>query len=305
MAEANKRKKLDPGYGKKPKLGRGLVISSPVRVSEGSLHATGAQLDPVELRFALLFWDRIAWPRTPVINLAGNADSQFLEQANILIRPQPPRQGSGPLERAYANALIGAFLELEAKERGCWSLSEGDRSFTNELSSNLLTANRGVAVELYRSIPIPSADVPLQDILEFRERRQSELLALRHEINEYARIIVDSNDQDAALQAQRERIDQSCANVIRVTAERRLPFTISDIKFTTEIEVGKLAVGAVVGLLAAPTFGLPLVGAAVGGFALAAASGLKVSADFGLNRPIRKTDPFRYVYSLHEEIDWT
>lgn len=304
MGEAKRRKQFDPSYGKKPKLGRGLVVSSPVEIRNGSLLAKSGQLDPAELRFALLFWDRIAWPRSRVISFPGNAESEFLEQSSVLIRPAVPPERSGPLPTVFANSHIAAFLELDAKEPGCWSLSEGDRSFSYEQASNLLVANRGVSVELYRSIPIPSADVPLQDILEFRGRRQPELIALRHEINEYARLIVNSNDQDAVLQAQRERIDQSCADVIRVTTERRLPFTISDFKFTTEIEVGKLALGAVAGLIAAPTIGLPLVGAAVGGLALAAVSGLKISADFGLNRAASKANPFRYVYSLHEEIDW-
>lgn len=301
--EAKRRKAGDPTYGKRPKLGRGIVLSSPVHITEGRLASRGGQLDAHELRFALLFWDRIAWPHNPIIDYQGNSESHFLEQEGVLIRPRC-RPQSGPVEKVFADAHIGAFLELESQERGCWSLSEGERTFLNELPTDLLVRDRGIAVELYRSIPIPTADVPLEDILEFRAARQPELLALRHEISDYSRLVVNSSDQDEVLQVQRERVEQACASVLRVTIERRLPFTISDFKFTSEIEVGKLAAGAVAGLIAAPVIGLPTIGAALAGFAIAAAGGLKVTAEFGLRTPVKKVDPFRYVYSLHEKIDW-
>src|SRR5437867_4065483 len=58
---------------------RGLVISAPIVFRDEGLFLKSAALDPQELRFALLFWDRLEFPSSNIFNIAGDtAEEQFL-----------------------------------------------------------------------------------------------------------------------------------------------------------------------------------------------------------------------------------
>jgi hypothetical protein len=58
---------------------RGLVVSSPLVIQGGRIFVGSSNLDPQELRFSLLFWDRLAWPASRNIHFGSGPDEQFLE----------------------------------------------------------------------------------------------------------------------------------------------------------------------------------------------------------------------------------
>jgi hypothetical protein len=124
---------------------RGLVISSPVKVAADGTAVYEAGLDPQELRCALLYWDKFAWPDNNLISMGGGAEEQFLNEAGLLTRPKInltfPRGPfkSGPVT---AKAHVQGFLDLDKKEPGVWALAQGQRSFFVE--SGEVADDRGV-----------------------------------------------------------------------------------------------------------------------------------------------------------------
>ncbi len=70
MGEAKCRKVNDPNFGRVPKSAnyRGLVVSPPIEIDGTSLHVKSSNLDPQELRFALLFWDQLVWPSSRAVH---------------------------------------------------------------------------------------------------------------------------------------------------------------------------------------------------------------------------------------------
>jgi hypothetical protein len=186
MGEAKRRKARDPTYGR-PK--RGLVVSPPVEI-QGSTLRFLSQLDPQELRFALLFWDKLVWPKSRSVYIASGPDESFLEQAGILGRPE--YTFSGVAAPGLARTQIQAFLDLDRREPGVWSLAQGEDSFL--LKDRILTEGNGAFVELHRAIPVPDKDVPLDDILRFRDKRSDELQLLRHRIDIFVASINDSGE---------------------------------------------------------------------------------------------------------------
>ncbi|NMG73428.1 DUF6236 family protein [Aromatoleum diolicum] len=101
MQPIDSRFALPPGQ-------RGLVISTPARQQENGSWRIGKYLDPQNLRCALLFWDRLAWPSPHVMTQMNEEESttvDYLESSGVLVRPgypgavrvQPePRPFSGP-----------------------------------------------------------------------------------------------------------------------------------------------------------------------------------------------------------------
>jgi hypothetical protein len=66
---------------------RGLVISAPIKVlGPEKVQATARSTDPQELRFALLFWDRLVRPNNRLFPLipAENAEEKYLREEDIL-----------------------------------------------------------------------------------------------------------------------------------------------------------------------------------------------------------------------------
>lgn len=302
MGEAKRRRASDPNYGKRPKFGRGLVISNPVEVdpTNNSILSKSARIDPQELRFALLFWDKLAWPINDHIRIAGGPDEEFLEKAGILKRPfyNAP---AGPVATIFAAAHMQAFYDLEKDEPGGWALAEGEQSFFLKGAADQLVQNRGMTVKLYKAIPVPQHDIGLDDLLEFKERRLPELLDLRAKVDQFAEKIASSRDPYGSLLRQSQLIDQACADVLRVSREQGLPIGISDLKCTFEFNLKEIFTGATAAI-AAQNFGLDATSAILSGVAAGIAAGLKIEGDVGLHRKAAQKSPFRYVYRFHNEL---
>jgi hypothetical protein len=204
MGEAKRRASHDPTYGRSPHRGRGLVISSPITIDGSTVTVRSGQLDSQELRFALLFWETLAWPLWRVLHVVGDPDASFLEAAEILRRPE--YKFSGAFENVIPAIQIRAFLDLDQQEPGRWALAQGLNSVL--IKGLSLEAGRGAMVELYRAIPVPTREVPLNDILEFRVKRRDELVALRDEIDSLFVAISSANDKTLELQRHVARIDR-------------------------------------------------------------------------------------------------
>lgn len=182
MGEAKRRKESDPNFGRVPKdVGmRGLVVSPPIEIEGTRLFAKSSNLDPQELRFALLFWDRpLVWPSSRNIHFASGPDELFLESAKVLSRPDYTIDGDAA--QGIAKGQFQAYQDLDRSNPGAWALSQGENSFLFKQGQAI--EGEGALIELHRAIPILKQDVPLAEVLEFRQRRRDELVLLRHQLS--------------------------------------------------------------------------------------------------------------------------
>lgn len=304
VGEAKRRKDLDPFYGKIPKVGKGIVVSPAVSIgANGSFTMLGG-VDPVELRRAVLFWDRINRPTNNLIHIELSPDEKFLNECGILAEKNVRADFSGMIGHGYAESHLGAFSALEAEEPGLWTLSEGPNSFNLEADATF-REGRGALVELHRAIPLPERDVPLEDLLNFKEKRRDEIKNLTLELDGLFSRIINSADSDFELNRAISEIDQKCSDVIIVGRESGIKFSLSDFSYGVSLEVNStnlLTTGAA-GFLFGSTIGLPLVGGAIG----AAASTLKLNLSLGgkLQRSTKASElalsPYRVVSSLIDE----
>ena len=294
MGEAKRRMAADPHYGRAPKNGRGLVVTCPVEIDGGMIRIQGGTLDPQELRLALLFWDRLAWPTSNAIFIGGAADEKFLEECGVLSRPHYVMHGDGAdiMVRTY----LQAFADLDAKEPGCWALAQGRNTIL--LRENALEDARGVLVSLYSAIPVPNFDVPLQEVLEFRERRRDELLALRAHIDSLYQQVTTAVDSRHQLRVCFDEIDRACADVLRVQKERGFAMRLADLKASFNLNPLTLGELALKGSEVGTQYGMPTLGGLIG----AGLAAISLNADFGFRGRNLKGNPYRYVYDFHKEL---
>ncbi len=306
MSESKQRKLLDPSYGKRPKGGNGIMLV-PTFYQNGTDPSVtiAAELSADQLRFALCFWDRIAWPRIPHIPQSDNADIVFLRNAGVLTRPEATWQPNlTSAAHSLAESYFKIYQELARKEVGRWSLSAAAEFDIQSILGEVLVPDQGITVSLHRAIPIPTSDVALHDLLEFKQKRDSELLALRAELDDYKQLIAKSTDRAQTYAIQKDRIDAACVDLLVVSREAQLPVCISDMSMTFEMNGGGIAPAIAAAAALPNAFNFDHVQTLLASLGLFVASGIKLTATFGTRKAALKKSPFRYVHYLHEEIDW-
>ena len=299
MGESNQRKLSDPGYGVRHKGGNGIMLVPPFHEGKDGTLETHAGLSAENLRFALCFWEHIAWPSVSIFKSQISKDIDFLIRAGVLCRPEiqlrPTSMSAG---KSLAEAYFRSYRELETQDPGRWSLSAESEFDIKTFLGDQIVSDRGITVTLNRAIPIPTGNTPLDDLLEFKQNRASELMALRAELAESKRLITNSTDRAEALAAQWDRIDTACKDLLTVARELRMPVRIADFSVGMEINAGTLA-----GLVGA-TYNFKSTNEFLASLGLACASSVKLTGTYGTKKELLKKSPFRYVHHLHEEIDW-
>lgn len=297
MGEAKRRASNDRLFGKIPKTVemRGIVVSPPMVIDGTRLFAKMSNLHPQELRFSLLFWDKLVWPSSRAIHFASGPDEKFLESAGILTRPDYTFNGDGAT--GIALGQIQAFIDFEEKNPGSWSLSQGEDSLL--IKSGLSQVSAGTSLELHRAIPIPKHDVPLAEILEFKYRRRDELLYFRHHLESFAPSLSSANYQED-INAAIQKIDAACADLVKVGREYQFPMYLSNLKANLSISPSKLVPSSLAGFALGNSFGLAAASVAAGMAAIG--SMLEIKADINFRSVKREVSPFKYVYRIHNEL---
>lgn len=273
---------------------RGLVISpakirpnATYRVSR-ELSFVSYQLDPQELRFSLLFWDKLEIPEV-LPYVSGGPDEEFLWANRILSRMsfQPPPKFDGD---PVSLAQLAVFKFLNYHEPGVWSL--GTREGSVVLGDDELENNGGALVTLHQAIPVPDKDVPLQDILEFRQKRRPELLALRTHLEQIYHRVRTAGDGELALNTELGALERGIADHIRASKESRLKFR--GVTFSASLNLVRNATAAAAALSA----GFPTVTALLAG----AAAGISIGSGAGLTWGKPTDTPYSYVSAYHNEV---
>ena len=291
MGQAKQRKMNDPNYGKP--LHRGLIICPKTKIGKNDVSLDGS-LNPQELRFALMFWDKLVWPGMGLIKIEGTEDDQYLEQVGVLDRPV--YRLAGPVQEVVLNSQLMALRDREAKQPGQWGLLQGENAL--HFSDELYDPGKGAAIELIRAVPIPTMDTPLAEILEFKERRRDELLAFRQHMEALARNVYESADQSAELITHISEIQKVCSDLTTVGKEFQFPMHVAD--FKAALNLKPTLVGEVTGAWQwGSTYGLEIatVAAAVAGVR----SAVKLEGRPAL-RPIKvPASPYKYAYHISKE----
>jgi len=226
---------------------------------------------------------------------SSQPEIKLLKDEGILSRPIIPVDG-GEVGNIIWQCHVDAFLMHEKQEPGCWCLSEGPNSLLRN-DRNFLQ-NRGALIELTRAIPIPTRDAPMQEILEFKQKRRDEIYDLYSEIENLFTSVISSPDIEFELTRCIQNIEKSCAAVLDVSKESKIPFELSTQGINFSFDLSKIGSRAIAGFAIGSFLELGSLAAIVGGL-----SAISINIDANLNFRRRKQidSPFRFVGSLHRE----
>jgi hypothetical protein len=272
---------------------RGLIISSPIELDGSKILLKSTDLDIQDLRSSLLFWDRLDCPSNNIFHISGvGAEADFLLQEGILTRSSAHIAGSRDASDSLRLAQAETFKAREQMEPGLWSVSFGENSIAfadEEMKST------GILFKLHKCLLVPDRTVPIQEVLEFKCRRNAELVALRHHLSDVYQKILSSPDSELAYCVEIERLEKALADEIRVAKENKFPFRLTDIR--AKIDYGKVAKGVAIGY-GSSLLGFPTIPALLAG----AASGISIEQDVTLSLENSRKSPYEYVSLFHKEL---
>lgn len=273
---------------------RGLIIHNDLSAVREGISIRSSDLDPQNLRSQLLFWDKLDFPRGTWITFGdGSPEVEFLKQAGVLTRTETILPDGVIDGTMILRSMSEAFRIRELASPGMWSVSTipGLQVF----SKDQMEPGRGILVRLHNAIPVPEKEVPLHDILEFRARRRSELLNLRHNLERIYSVIVASPDRALTEQSEFSALQSAISDHVRVSRESR--FSLVNLSVDANVNVTPALVAGVTSY----TAGLGLAGSALAAVTTTAAS-LFVGPSFALKTAKSTAIPFQYVSSFHKEL---
>ncbi|WP_152665256.1 DUF6236 family protein [Serratia marcescens] len=151
-----------------------------------------------DLRFCSLFWDRIENPNSliyfePTDDFKVLMDEGIASQTQVVIDGIGGNGNSGNWMKELVMKNQMAFMNMQRGNVDIeWSLAQ-----TSDTLSSLSNATSRAVCEfnLYNAISSPVDGVSIHDVLEFKERRRDELIALRSVIDD-STFRVSSNPED-------------------------------------------------------------------------------------------------------------
>lgn len=194
---------------------RGIIISPPVKIiNGGGLHAESSEISEEQLRFSLLFWDKIDWPDNNIISM-GNGDTpdlEFLSQCKIFSRTTVRFNSfSGGAGIALLQMQDTVLKEKNKLNPGMWSIERIGEDLIPV--QGVTIQSKAIEFELYNCLPIPHREVPLNDILEFKEKYHSELLTFRCLMDEAYLSIINSPDAELAKRVAITRLSMAISDL--------------------------------------------------------------------------------------------
>jgi hypothetical protein len=157
-----------------------------------------------------------------------------------------------------------------------------------------------IRVDLINALPVPDANVPIPDIIEFKERRRDELLNLHQCLDETYQEILSSPDPSLANKSAVERLKRSIAEVESVCSEKWKKITKFDFSAELNLQGRDILKGAAVGSVfdfLNQGFTIPL-GMVIGALATLIKLKAKVSSSF---EPAKNGMKLSYLSKAHAE----
>jgi hypothetical protein len=278
------------------------IIAAPARVSgSGPSFRSEKGLSSQELRYLLLYWDKVVIPTTNIVHLALPDEDEMIS-TGIISRPRIVFSG-------LFNGETIAAAQVLAQTKVAKQLIEQDHTtdwvihqIGNEviLPPNEVIRQQAIKIELVNTLPVPDESVPIPDILEFKRRRSDELKQLHEALDNLYLEILASPDPALKTKAAVSNLTTAISDMQKSAFERwkmSKKFDISaEINLNLKDIITRAATGAVFDFYS-NLFAIP-IGTVVG----IATSLIKIKARVSLIfEPSKEKRVFSYISHAHGE----
>lgn len=251
-----------------------------------------------EIRYYLMYWDKIIIPDNNIVSIAFQDEEELIECGAIW---RPKVQWRGPVngggEEVLASQAIIAEQMLRDKSTD-WVVHQIGREMTT--LDRFSQKNNVIRVDLSNLLPSPNADVPIVEVLDFKNRRKDELAALHETLDELYFEILSSPDDNLTAKKCTARFQESLQNLEAVSNEKFKRVKRFDLSAELNLDGKDIANGAASGAILdffSNGFTMPIA-TAIG--AIGSMIKVSVKSSRGLTAAKEKTK-LSYLSLAHEE----
>lgn len=274
----------------------GVIITSPFsHLDTGTLNLSFAQAD-AKLLFFMTYFSQVAVapfnyriPSTTSVLTSTELEQQLAEQGLIRTCIYKRIEQGGAFDVDFVSSMAeNAYLESNSAGDGrVWALAP-----TSEMAEHYAMGDLNcIVATIEQSLPCPRADVPISDVIAFRQENEADLVRLYDALNStFFRLRGGGLSATEANQMLAREVTDSIKAVQAAFKRFKIPFFTPDLAISYSIP--KIAVAAVAELLG-HAVGLPL------GYAGGAASAITFNLGKSkLGREDNKSPKdFQYVLS--------
>lgn len=198
-------------------MNRGIIAPpGKITIKQGGFQMKGG-LTPEEIRYYLMYWDKVIIPDNNLISI-GIPGEEELIKCGAIWRPRVKFQGAFDA----AQAMLGCqaiIAEQMLKDKSTdWVIHQIGQEAT--ALDNFSHTQNVIRVDLSNVLPAPHGDVPIHDVLDFKERRKTELAALHETLDDIYLEILSSPDNELAAKKCTSRFEDSIKDLDKVSKEK-------------------------------------------------------------------------------------
>lgn len=280
--------------------GKGLIIPAGVIISD-SANATqiGGGIDPALIRNWVMFWDVFICPDNNFISTGLPPDLEYLQQQDLLTRNRVPFSGgvsSGDFGKLFLAAQEITYIQKNAENPGKWSMAQSEGIIKGQ--SNASGTEACLVFELINSIQLPDRLVPINEILEFKEKRRDELAAFHTYLEEIYLRISASKDIPRSKTHELQKLESAIFEYNRTVQEKFQNGLLSSLRVILDRSLIS-SVGMAMGAASlAPSIGLPALGAGV----MVGSASFAIQSILTERTPNTGIHPLTYVTKIENEL---
>lgn len=234
-------------------MNRGIIAAPAIinRLPEGFQIERHLNID--ELRYYALYWDEVVIPANNAVYIGIPQEEEFISAGAI---KRPLVQLSGLIDTdAMLSCQSKVAKDLVKENKGTdWVIQQfGEKCLLLEDYSEERNTLR---IDLAACLPVPTGEVNIHDILEFKEKRKNEFIALHEYLDEFYEQALSSPDQSLASKKALSKLAKSINDLDKVTHERFQKSNKHDLSAELNLYGRDIWIGAAAGAGLAASTGL-------------------------------------------------
>lgn len=238
---------------------KGIIATPGIinRLPKGLQMAGSLSLD--EMRYYALYWDNVVIPTNNLVHMGLPQEEAFIS-AGAIERPNVAFNGSYEGDQV-TNAVLSCqsivAKELVKDKRIDWVIQQ----FNDELIilDDYIEERNTLRIDLASCLPVPTGEINIHDILNFKELRKTELIALHDYLDEVYQQALLFPDQTLASKKAISNLTRAIEDLDKVTQEGFKEYMKHNLSTVFNLYKDKIGEGVIMDLTVSALMGSPIV----------------------------------------------
>ena len=198
---------------------RGIIASPGIITPLAGGFRMERSLSAEELRYFILYWDEIVIPGNNLVYIGVPGEEELIK-CGAISRPRVAFQGSFQGDQV-TNAILGCqgivAEQLVKRTDTDWVIHQ--IGTTLSVLRNFSEQRNVLRIVLAEALPVPSPDIPIAELLEFKSRRRDQLVEMHEALDAVYQEVLAAPDSDLAARRAISQLKRTIESVHTVTAK--------------------------------------------------------------------------------------